>query len=477
MNAAAAGQVTVTFNNVLPPSSASAAAHWTSIKTTTANDETIDDHTGETSGTCQTPAAVNTVGKSTINTQSTTVPSNAGYTGADLYLRFSLGKTTPAGSLLKITSPTTSWAISTDLNNKVYFSKIYSAVSVSGATLQLTLSESISAGAEVELYVEGALTFADTATATGNFLIETTYFSVVLNQDTANATGTNPSLALTTKAAGTISGGTTPVATDTSTKLARKSLWTFSFSSNQPFIAGDQFWIQFPKDFDPDLGYAHIKYTQEPAVYYIPCSSEALGTAVECVVDHYYLKVMNASAIDASASVTLEVENVTTPHTAAATGDFKLFHINGWNAKAVGTLSGITTTALPANITVKKSMTSSVRLFGSGDYTFEFYVGTNLTSDHSLYLLLPRQFDSGLSRNEQDISCALAYTNHADDSASLEEQSVSGVSSCKVDDNWVEMSIPTGGVTTGSTIRLKYSVTSLKNPEWGYTRSSTSNTK
>lgn len=186
---------------------------------------------------------------------------------------------------------------------------------------------------------------------------------------------------------------------------------------------------------------------------------------------------MNASANDANTNVTLMVHKITVPYTAAATGDFKLFHVNGYNAKAVGTLSGITTTALPANITVRKAMTSSVRLFGSGDYTFEFYVGTNLTSDHALQLLLPRQFDTGLARNEQDISCGLAYVNHADDSATLEEQSVSGVSSCGVDENWVNMSIPTGGVTTGSNIKLKFSVTSLKNPEWGYTRSSTSSTK
>jgi hypothetical protein len=349
------------------------------------------------------------------------IPSNAGYTGADLYLRFSLGKTTPSGSALKVTAPTSSWVLSTNLNNQVYLNKLYSSVAISGAAMTITLAESVSAGTDLELYVENALTFADTATTTSNFLIQTTYEGVTINDDTTASPGTNSNLSLTTKAAGTISGGTTPVATDTSTRLARKSDWTFSFSSNQAFVAGDQFWIQFPKDFDPNLGGAYVRYSTEPTTYYIPCSSEALGTAIECIVDHYYLKVVNASANDANTNVTLLVEKVTTPYTAAATGDFKLFHINGWSAKAVGTLSGITTTALPANIDVKKAMSSNVRLFGSGDYTFEFYVGTNLTSDHSLQLLLPRQFDTGLSRNEQDISCALAYQNHADDSASLDD--------------------------------------------------------
>jgi hypothetical protein len=135
-------------------------------------------------------------------------------------LKFSLGKTTPSGSELKVTSPTTSWVTSgTNTKDHVYFSKKFSAVSINGAALTLTLAESISAGADIELYVESALTFSDSASTTGNFLIETTYSSVVLNQDTTSLPGTNSNLSLTTKAAGTVSGGSTPVKVDSSTAL------------------------------------------------------------------------------------------------------------------------------------------------------------------------------------------------------------------------------------------------------------------
>jgi hypothetical protein len=189
------------------------------------------------------------------------------------------------------------------------------------------------------------------------------------------------------------------------------------------------------------------------------------------------LKVWNGAAVDANTNIDLVVSPITNPEVVTSTGDFKLFHINGWSAKAVGTITGIAITAYPANITIKKVMTSNVRLFGSGDYTFEMYVGSNLTSDHSLCLFLPRQYDSGLARNEQAISCSLSYVNHADDSATLDEQSISGVSSCTVGENWIMMGIPTGGVTTGANIKLVYRVTSLKNPEWGYTRSNSSSQK
>jgi hypothetical protein len=476
LNAAAAGSVSVSFTNVLPPNSSSSAAHWTLIKTTTKDDNTVDESTATVTA-CATPTAANAVGKSTFNTASTLVPSNAGYTGADLYLKFSLGKTTPSGSDLKITSPTGSWVTSgTDTKDHVYLSKKYSSVSINGAVLTLTLTESISAGAEVELYVESALTFGDSVTTTGNFLVETTYASVTINQDTTALPGTNTNLALTTKAAGTISGGSSPITTNTNSALEMAD-WKFSFASNQAFVSGDQFWVQFPQTFDPQLGGGHIKYSQEPTVYYIPCISEALGSNVECVIDRWYLKVWNAAAVDANTNIDLEVQNVTNPEALSSTGDFKLFHINGWSAKAVGTLTGVTIRTYPANITVKKVMTSNTRLFGSGDYTFELYVGTNLTSDHSLELYLPRQYDTGLARNNQAISCSLAYVNHADDSATLDEQSVSGVSSCNTNDNWIEMGIPTGGVTTGSNIKLVYRVTSLKNPEWGYTRSNSSSQK
>lgn len=166
--------------------------------------------------------------------------------------------------------------------------------------------------------------------------------------------------------------------------------WSFQFSSNQAFAVGDEFWILFPNTFDPQLGTGYIKYTEEPTVYYIPCTSSQLTVAVECVIDRWYLRVINGTAQDASTEITLDLGAIRNPSTMNNTGDFKLFHMTSNQAKAVGTLTGLAIGAYPGNIKVKKVMNSNPRLFGTADYTLEFYVSTNLTNDHSIYLQLPR---------------------------------------------------------------------------------------
>ena len=84
------------------------------------------------------------------------------------------------------------------------------------------------------------------------------------------------------------------------------------------------------------------------------------------------------------------MKTVVNPHMISTIGDFKLFHINGLEAKAIGAVTGLPITDYPENIAIKSVDTSNRMLLGKGDYTFMFYIVSTITTDHSLEILLPR---------------------------------------------------------------------------------------
>ena len=96
---------------------------------------------------------------------------------------FSLERTVPSGSELKITAPD-SWVLSpTNAKDHIYFSKTYSSVNIDGANLVISVLEEISAESEVEVYVENALTFSEVASATGKFIVVATYAGITIIDD------------------------------------------------------------------------------------------------------------------------------------------------------------------------------------------------------------------------------------------------------------------------------------------------------
>lgn len=470
--------ITATFTDVLPPintgTTNDTVNHLSSLTSEDKNGNTIDEWTLQTN-TCT--VSPDTDPGSTTVSELETIPPNASQTNVDLYMKFRLRHTLPAGGEIAIESGTGSWTVNTsDEENYIYLSKVYESVVASSNLITFTMAEEVSGDTDIELYVEKGVTNPSTNT-TSYFKIETTYENITFDEDTDNNVTTSHQLTVTSAVTGTITQGTTPVDMDNSTANEYAD-YTFTFQSNQDTEADDYFIIWFPRDFDPYIGDSYIRYRwAEPTYYYINCDSDVLGSDVECMVDHWHLIVNKVGAVEQGTEIVINVYDVMNPTQTTDTEDFQFLHMDvDDSAKAVDrAVGGVAITALAENLTIKSIEVTDNDAFDTADYTIEFYVDETLNGDDEIEVVLPRQYNTNLARNRESISCSLAWVDMDDSSNDLSENSVSGISSCTTGFNYITAEIPSGdSLTFDSETRVYLRISNLSNPEWGFERTASS---
>ena len=132
------------------------------------------------------------------------------------------------------------------------------------------------------------------------FLVSTVYQSAVtFDLDTDGDADSHHILTVQTAAAGIITGQTVPL-TITDTTAGQSSDYTFAFSSNVILDVDNYLVIKLPTVYDIYVGKVSsredlVRYVwAEPTYNIIRCSSEELGSNIECIVDHRMIRIRNA---------------------------------------------------------------------------------------------------------------------------------------------------------------------------------------
>lgn len=133
---------------------------------------------------------------------------------------------------------------------------------------------------------------------------------------------------------------------------------------------------------------------------------------------------------------------------AGATGEFKIYHVdlNGNVKSKLENLTGVTIAALPAgNITIKDVTTNSTMMNQSTSYNVQLVFDSNfsVTTNSSLSILLPRQYNTNLSKGSssgQTTPCSMVYYDTDDTTSDINNTTnagttITGISSCSVSDN------------------------------------------
>jgi hypothetical protein len=146
------------------------------------------------------------------------------------------------------------------------------------------LAESVKSNALIEIYVDGAVDNPTTTqTTTTGFGIQSSWANVVIDQDPATGAteGKFTAEAALTK---TISSSKSDYLKYAPQNAGEQATYDFTFSSSQSFHVSDMYVIEFPNDFDHQVGKTVLLMKEtEPSTWYIDCECEKLGT-VWCVV-------------------------------------------------------------------------------------------------------------------------------------------------------------------------------------------------
>jgi hypothetical protein len=188
-------------------------------------------------------------------------PNIVSLTNVDFYAKFSITNKVPAGGLIKIKQSPLSFTLGTTATtnkNVCWMNYKHSSCTVSGSTMTFVVEEEVSSTTAVEIYLDGGVTNrSETAASANGFRVETSWESVVIDDDTTDITGSN----FTSKAAltKTVTKGTSPIVADPTT-AGEWASYKFTFTLGQTFAATDKILIWFPMTYDPFIGRASVKY-------------------------------------------------------------------------------------------------------------------------------------------------------------------------------------------------------------------------
>lgn len=114
--------------------------------------------------------------------QWTANPPNAGLTDVDLKLSFGVTNAVSVDGIVEITIPLAWKLTGNDIKDNCFSSVMYYTCTYSSGTLRLEISEAISAGEQVEIYLENAVDVANAAgTSTDGFRLETSWSGITID--------------------------------------------------------------------------------------------------------------------------------------------------------------------------------------------------------------------------------------------------------------------------------------------------------
>ena len=107
----------------------------------------------------------------------------------------------------------------------------------------------------------------------------------------------------------------------------------------------------------------------------------------------------------------------------------------------------------------------------TGDFTLSFYTTQELDADITIGVVFPRQFEIFLTEGTSDATCSAVYFDENSDDVTA-SSSLGTTSSCSLSGNMIEYSMATSDSTLPGSItnRIALTISSITNPDWGYTR-------
>jgi len=471
----AATTLTIKVFGILAPSTSSTTAipFTTSIVSKTVAGLTIDSVTGPLlSGV--TVTAGSSQGSPTWIAR-TTYPNTVGLTYVDLYLKFSMPHALPACGVIAITSPL-QIKQSADVKNSCFFSPLlYSACTVNGSTISLSLAQNYAAGTALELYLDAMVDNpTTTAATTTGFMLSASWGATVTDFDATGTAQSTQTYTATAAPTATLAGMTTNSLTFSPKTAGEVATYVFDFKDTAPYAVGEQYWIVFPSQYDYFLGDTWAWYINELNVYYIECSSTQLGVTMWCQVDHNIVIVSGSQAVTGGGEIILSINGVTNP-AAGQTNAFQIYHVSATGAYLSLTMTyGTVTPLAPAtsNIAIRSLTMTDNRLFKSSDYAWRIYITDAMNTDSQLQLLYPKEYDLNKFDRKDSYNCATTWQNFDTTATIKTQQNWNAGTSCANTGNLVVLAPPTTAITFTANHLIRFSLTAVATPQYSLKRES-----
>jgi len=269
------------------PTTASATTHVVNELST--RDEADNDiNTWVTGSTCATNATVNasaaasTVAGVSSDWSHTISPKNIDQSAANGTFKFKVNQFLPKGSLITVAFPNNlSNALSSvsDLKNYCWCDQQYTSCTSSSNSIILTTAVDISSSTSIDVWVDDAFTTTSSVTAsTTGFDITASWNNIAIIDDLGVSGTAYTTASLFTPDAAVAGAVSDDLISVYANNPGESSDYTFSFKVGGGYTVGDSIMIKFPREFDLFVGDAGQWFSEEPDVYYMMCSSTALGS-------------------------------------------------------------------------------------------------------------------------------------------------------------------------------------------------------
>ncbi|OMJ94403.1 hypothetical protein SteCoe_2456 [Stentor coeruleus] len=378
---------------------------------------------------------------------------NSTSTSAFIRFLFSCDNDLPAGGSFVITWPGNSWVNTGDISTSVSFSLLYSACTISGTILTITLAEDYLAGSIIEAVLDHALKLENSGELS-KIGLKSTYSTLIIdsNDDIDNTYIIGDSF-------------TEVEANVTVYPITASTLANYTFYVTGSFPVNSELKIVFPLEFNPLIGKVveTFKITN-PGLYYLTCSSD-LGK-IQCPIVRRVVTITIPKQITTTAKFVLT--GVMNPAYKTSYSNIKMYLTSTDGtvySNELIELSGIV--ALPSTlIEFRKVELTNHNLQKNSDFTFKFVMTYSMKSGDYLMVTFPEMFD--LERDSGNtFTCTLQYIDSAGDLSIY--NSVNNTGKClNVKNNIVALEV-TQDMTWTSSLILVLVIKGILNPEWGLT--------
>lgn len=414
-----------------------------------------------------------TIGKT--NYQNLAVyPPNLNVGTANIYLKVTFPYNLPIGSTLSVIAPYPLVSSITTLTDRCHLALLkYISCTALVNGFAITLGDSYNANTSIEIFIHQVLA-APSAQPTDpvGYKIVATWSGVTViddGNDLSNAQVFTPLKAAT----GTVTFAGTNNAIGFYPRNAYESaIYNFNLTSSVVFNTTHSLLILWPMEFDPYLGTAEEKYDSEVGNYYISCSCPQLSKAY-CRMDNWMVIINGVSSVAAGTQMDISIFGVRNPPT-GTTGTFAVWHINSkLQLLALNSALGtITTTTLPADLSIRLVDASVRRLSTTADYSFKFYLSDSIDATTELRLAFPPEASLAHLTSQTSFPCATKWLDQSGTEAAL-DQDWNSNTACQLNKDTNEVIL--GSATTTSRTfttahQITVNVTGVPTPQWGQVR-------
>ena len=312
---------------------------------------------------------------------------------ADLiYLSFTLDNGLAKAGLIKIDSPTGSWARSGDIKHYCFSNIQFSSCSISSDKLQITLAQNYSAADKIEIILDGCLELPSSSgnTAKG-FAVTTSFYETVIDKDSSNAPSSLQKIKVQALPNETFYFN--DLIQISPNNVGEQANYTFTFTCDAIIGLTHYLYLSFPREFDPYLGGKVQFKNGNPSQYYIECSSPTKSfEKISCQVDHWTVKITGFSDnIQNQTEISITLHNIYNP------SDISLFsiYLMSRNSDLLAYNQSVSAVSLidSGNNTIIKSFSiTSKNLRKSTDSTLKLYLSP-FTSDSEIVIQFPSQYN------------------------------------------------------------------------------------